>query len=83
MAPIAAHRPRSGRPGPWVGSEPVEVGRPGNTKQNDGAKATRAASRPPPRLRRVADDRDGLDHRAGVIWPRATALRNWALVIQW
>ena len=32
----------------------------------------------------VADDGDSLDDRAGaVIWLSATALRNWAPVIQW
>jgi hypothetical protein len=33
--------------------------------------------------RSIADDGDCLDDRAGVIWPRATALRNCAPVIQW
>ena len=39
---------------------------PSRTNANDGAKATSAASRPPPTPgRRVADDGDGLHHRTG------------------
>jgi hypothetical protein len=55
-----------------------------STKLNDGVEGHRRGQDPAGQARRsVADDRDGLHHRAGATWPCATALRNWAAGIQW
>ena len=56
---------------------------PRRTNANDGAKAT---ARPGDHRRAPRGVADGGHRRTtgpGVIWPSATALRNWLLVIQW
>ncbi len=53
-------------------------------KENEGAKATSAASSPPgDPAGGVADGGHRLGDRPGVTCPSATALRNWPWLIQW
>ncbi len=59
-------------------------GPPASTKTNDGAKATAAASRPPTRPAAAYPTTATVwTTGPGVIWPSATASRNWLAVIQW
>ena len=53
-------------------------------KTNDGANATGGGEHPAPESAgRVPTTATVWTTGPGVTWPRATALRNWAPVIQW
>jgi hypothetical protein len=66
-----------------VGSDPVEVPTAGQDEDERWSEGAQRRQEPTSDPGRVADDGYGLTTGPGVTWPRATALRNCDLVIQW